>query len=159
MSHKLENNFVEEVLPQGNIMSGSPAWRFGMERKSLQRIWLWRPVRLDCRGFTGLRETAFTLGECTQVSWEKNINSNKITRKPKGSGKYLGLFWFSWFIFLTVCQLLYKLILLCSIFTEQHLYVRHPGYWRQPYSGTCIWWCWGYRHVHDELQYTVTALW
>ena len=49
-------------------MSGYPAWRFGMEKKSPQSIWLWRPVRLDCRGFTGLRETASTLGECTQVS-------------------------------------------------------------------------------------------
>ena len=37
--------------------SGSPAWGSGLGRRRPQSIWLWRPVGLDHRSFTGLGET------------------------------------------------------------------------------------------------------
>ena len=49
-THILENNYITEVLPGVRVLSpksGSPAWGRGIGRRSLQNIWLWRPVGLS----------------------------------------------------------------------------------------------------------------
>ena len=63
MNHKLENNYIAEFLSKNvrvlSPTSGSPAWGSDIRRKKPQRIWLWRPVGLECSSSTGLgkRET------------------------------------------------------------------------------------------------------
>ena len=44
MTHKLENNYIAEVLPQEWVLrltSGSPAWGSGIGRRIPQSIWLY----------------------------------------------------------------------------------------------------------------------
>ena len=53
-------------------MSGSPAWGSGIERRSPQSIWLWRPVGFECRSSPELGETDTLLLEGThKVSGQK----------------------------------------------------------------------------------------
>ena len=56
-THKLENNYITEVLPQEwalNPTLGSPAWGSGIRSRNPQNIWLERPVGLECRSSIGL---------------------------------------------------------------------------------------------------------
>ena len=58
-THKLENNCITEVLPQEwelSPSSESPDWECSTRKRNPQSIQRWRPLRLDCRSFTGLRK-------------------------------------------------------------------------------------------------------
>ena len=64
MTHKLEIDYIAEILPQEWVlshMSGSTAQRSGTRMTSPQSIWNWRPTRLNCRSPTGLVEIETSL--------------------------------------------------------------------------------------------------
>ena len=65
MTHKLENNYIIEVLPQEWefwVPLQLPSWRAGIRRSTL---WLWRLVGFECRHSGGLTETETPLLEGT----------------------------------------------------------------------------------------------
>ena len=60
---KLENNYIQKVLPQEwDTRAPHQAlqlWVSGIRRRGPQSTWLWRPVGLELRRFTGIGKQRF----------------------------------------------------------------------------------------------------
>lgn len=73
VSHKLESNFITEVLLQEwelwALCQDPPVCGFGIRERGLQSIWLWRPLELDLSNSSGLGETEMPLLDGEYKIW------------------------------------------------------------------------------------------